>query len=60
MDLALVVAFASIARLYRREIAEWLSVNLRGGGLRPPSHPLPAKDGFILRGRKRRAARIGF
>jgi hypothetical protein len=38
--------------LYSREIAEALR-NLRGGGPRPPSHPLPGNDDFILRGKRR-------
>ena len=39
--------------VFRRKIADWLIGNLRGRGPRPPSHPLPANDGFILRRRKR-------
>ena len=38
--------------LYRREIAELIG-KFRGGGPRPPVHPLPANDGFILRRKKR-------
>ena len=40
--------------LYWREIAEALR-NFRGGGPRPPTHPLPGNDGFILRRKRRRS-----
>jgi hypothetical protein len=55
IELALIAALAGVLFLYRRKIAEWLIGNLRGGGPRPPSHPLPGDDGFILLRRKRRA-----
>jgi hypothetical protein len=56
IELALIVALAGVLFLYRRKIADWLSGNLRGGGPRPPSHPLPGNDGFILRRKRRTAA----
>ena len=37
---------AALVTLYRVE----------GGGPRPPSHPLPGNDGFILRRKRRTAA----
>lgn len=40
--------------LYAREIGEAIR-NFRGGGPRPPSHPLPADDGFVLRRRRQRS-----
>jgi hypothetical protein len=40
--------------LYRREILEAIN-NLRGGGPRTPSHPLPANDASLLLRRRRRA-----
>jgi hypothetical protein len=49
MELALIIALAGVFFVYRRQIADWLIENLRGGGPRPPSHPLPSDDGFILR-----------
>jgi hypothetical protein len=52
---ALIAALAGVLFLYRRTIAEWLIANLRGGGPRPPSHPLPGDDGFILLRKRRRA-----
>jgi hypothetical protein len=38
-----------------REITDRLIGNMRGGGPRPPSHPLPGDDGFIVRRKRRRA-----
>ena len=55
MELALIVALAGVLFLYRRKISDWLIGNLRGGGSRPPSHPLPGDDSFILRRKRRRA-----
>jgi len=49
IELALIVALAGVFFVYRRQIADWLIGNLRGGGPRPPSHPLPGDDGSILR-----------
>ena len=56
IDLAVIIVLTGALRRYGRQIAEWLSGNLRGGGPRPPSHPLPGDDGVILRRRKRRVS----
>jgi hypothetical protein len=56
VNLAPVLVAVGLGILYRRKIADWLNENLRGGGPRPPSHPLPSGDGFILR-RKRAGVR---
>jgi hypothetical protein len=53
--LAVITVITGVIVIYRRKIADWLIGNLRGGGPRPPTHPLPGNDGFILR-RKRRQA----
>ena len=57
-DLAVMIVLSGgltgVFYLYRREIAEWLIGNFRGGGPRPPSHPLPGNEGFIVRRRRRR------
>jgi hypothetical protein len=58
IELALIVALAGLLFLYRRGIAESLAALLRGGGPRPPSHPLPADDGIILRRRGHRAESV--
>jgi len=55
IELAFIVALTGVLFLYRRKIAGWLIGNLRGGGPRPPSHPLPGDDGFIVRRKRRRA-----
>jgi hypothetical protein len=55
--LAVIAVLTGVFILYRREIAEWLIGDRRGGGPRPPSHPLPGDDGFIVR-RKRRGATV--
>lgn len=56
-DLAFMIVVAGLTCifcLYHREIAKWIVGNLRGGGPRPPSHPLPGDDGlFLLRRRPR-------
>ncbi len=57
--LAVVGVVTGLLVVYRRRIAEWLIGNLRGGGPRPPTHPLPANDGFILRRKGRRATAEG-
>jgi hypothetical protein len=49
MELALIIALAGVFFVFRRQIADWLIEHLRGGGPRPPSHPLPGDDGHILR-----------
>jgi hypothetical protein len=49
MKLVLVALLAGVLSLYLAKIAAWLIENLRGGGPRPPSHPLPGDDGLILR-----------
>jgi len=60
-DLAVFVAAIMIPggaiAFYCHEILEALQ-NLRGGGPRPPSHPLPANDGAFLRRARRRAAKL--
>ncbi len=53
ITLASAILGTGLLFLYSRQIAEALR-NFRGGGPRPPSHPLPGDDGFIVR-RKRRA-----
>lgn len=53
LTLAIAIAGAGLMGVYRREIADALR-NFRGGGPRPPSHPLPGDDGFVV-GRKRRS-----
>jgi hypothetical protein len=58
INLALVLVGAGLVCLYRREVAEALTEglrNFRGGGPRPPSHPLPGDDGFVVRRKRRRA-----
>jgi hypothetical protein len=50
--LASAVAGTGLLFLYARQIGEALR-NFRGGGPRPPSHPLPADDGVVVL-RKRR------
>lgn len=51
--LAVIGLTTALLIVFRRKIADWLIGNLRDGGPRPPSHPLPANDGFILRRKKR-------
>jgi hypothetical protein len=53
--LAVVGVLTGVFILYRRKIADWLIGNLRGGGPRPPSHPLPGDDGFVVLRKRRRA-----
>jgi hypothetical protein len=52
--LAIIGVITCLIVMYRRQIAEWLIGNLRGGGPRPPSHPLPGNDGFLVLRRKHR------
>lgn len=54
IKIALIVVLTGVLWLFRRQIADWLIGNLRGGGPRPPSHPLPGDDGRILLRRRRR------
>ena len=50
--LATVLAGSAAMVIYARQIREALQ-NLRNGGPRPPSHPLPSNDSFILNRRRR-------
>jgi hypothetical protein len=55
LTLALAVAGITLMSLYRRQVAEAIEEALnhfRGGGPRPPTHPLPADDGLIVRRKK--------
>jgi hypothetical protein len=56
IDLAIMIALTGAVYFYRRQIADWLIGNFRGGGPRPPSHPIPGNDGPILTQRRRRAS----
>ena len=51
---ALMFALLGVLFLYRRQIAEWIIRNSPGGRPRPPSHPLPANDGFVVLRKGRR------
>jgi hypothetical protein len=53
ITLASAIIGTGLLFLYSRQIAEALR-NLRGGGPRPPSHPLPADDGVVLLRKRRR------
>jgi hypothetical protein len=55
IQLASAIIGTGLLFLYSRQIGEALR-NFRGGGQRPPSHPLPGDDGFILRRKRRRAS----
>jgi hypothetical protein len=55
ITLALVAIGACLILLSWRQILEALE-RFRGGGPRPPTHPLPGGDGFILRRRRRQAS----
>jgi len=55
ITLASAIAGTGLLFLYSRQIGEALR-NFRGGGPRPPSHPLPGDDGFIVRRKRRRAS----
>jgi hypothetical protein len=50
-ELAAVAIATMLVYRSRKEISEALR-NFSGRGPRPPSHPLPADDAFILRRRK--------
>lgn len=54
--LAIISVVTGLLVFYRRRIADWLMGNLRGGGPKPPTHPLPSGDAFILLRRRRRRA----
>ncbi len=53
VTLILATTGTALMFLYWREILEALR-NWRGGGPRPPSHPLPSNDELILTRRRRR------
>jgi hypothetical protein len=55
ITLASAFAGTGLLFLYSRQIGEALR-KFRGGGPRPPSHPLPGDDGFIVRRKRRRAS----
>jgi hypothetical protein len=55
ITLASAIAGTGLLFLYSRQIGEALR-NFRGGGPRPPSHPLPGDDGFIVRRKRHRAS----
>jgi hypothetical protein len=54
--LAVIGVLTGVFILYRRKIADWLIGTLRGGGPRPPSHPLPGDVGFVVLRKRRRVA----
>jgi hypothetical protein len=55
ITLALVAIAACLILLSWRQILEALD-RFRGGGPRPPKHPLPGDDGFIVRRKPRQAS----
>jgi hypothetical protein len=58
ITLASAIVGTGLLFLYSRQIGELLGEalrNFRGGGPRPPSHPLPGDDGLIVRRKRRRA-----
>ncbi len=59
ITLASAIAGTGLLFLYSRQLGEVLGEalrNFRGGGPRPPSHPLPGNDGFIVRRKRRRVS----
>jgi len=55
ITLALVAIGACLIGLSWRQIVEAVE-QFRGGGPRPPTHPLPGDDGVIVRRKRRQAS----
>jgi len=53
LTVGLALCFAKNISANISAVVEEFDRNFRGGGPRPPSHPLPADDSKILNGRRR-------
>jgi hypothetical protein len=57
LELALMAVGAFVAYVSRRQLVDGLNEafdRFRGGGPRPPTHPLPANDRFLTLRKRRR------